>query len=64
MKTNTLIALLTGVAADAVLGVLFAPEKGEESRKKVKKVVVDCLDKAKEKLSDIATEIENSEANE
>lgn len=58
MKSSTFFALLTGVAAGAVLGVLFAPDKGEESRKKVKKMAEDCLDKVKEKLSNQATDAE------
>ena len=64
MKSSTFFALLTGVAAGAVLGILFAPEKGEESRKKVKKTAEDCLGKMKEKLSDLAPEAELAEEDE
>lgn len=58
MRGSSFFALLTGVAAGAVLGILFAPDKGEESRKKVKKAAEDCFDKVKEKMSDIASEAE------
>lgn len=64
MKANSFFALLTGLAAGAVLGVLFAPDKGEESRKKVKKTAEDCLDKMKEKLSDLKGDAEPAVENE
>lgn len=64
MRSKTLLALLTGLAAGAALGVLFAPEKGEESRKKVKKAMEDCFDKAKEKFSDLAAETKKTMKNE
>ena len=34
MKTkNTLIGILSGIAAGALLGILFAPDKGSKTRK-------------------------------
>ena len=56
MKSRTVIALLAGVAVGAVLGILFAPDKGEETRKKVKKTTEDCIDSVKEKLSNLKKE--------
>ena len=53
MKSSSFFALLTGVAAGVTLGILLAPEKGEETRKKIKKTAEDCVDKVKEKISDI-----------
>lgn len=64
MKASSFFALLTGLAAGAVLGVLFAPDKGEESRKKVKKTAEDCLDRIKEKLSDSNGDTEPAVENE
>ena len=53
MKSRTVIALLAGAAVGAALGILLAPDKGEESRKKVKQTAEDCIDKVKEKLSNL-----------
>lgn len=36
MKNGNLFALITGLAAGAVLGILFAPGKGEETRRKLR----------------------------
>lgn len=61
MKASTFFALLTGAAAGITLGVLFAPEKGEENRKKVKKAVEDCFDKVKEKMNDFSADSKAAE---
>ena len=58
MKPSSFFALLTGMAAGAVMGILFAPEAGEESRKKVKKAARACLDKVQEKFDDFVSVIE------
>ncbi len=34
---NTLLALVTGAAIGAAVGLLYAPESGEETRKKLNK---------------------------
>jgi gas vesicle protein len=44
---NTLLALLTGAAIGAGVGILYAPDKGEKTRKKLKK----NADKAKKEFS-------------
>ena len=64
MKGDSLFALIAGAAAGLTLGLLFAPEKGEETRRKVKVAAaegwdefVDATDdgweKAKETYNDV-----------
>ncbi|GAB2824362.1 YtxH domain-containing protein [Ferruginibacter profundus] len=59
-----LTAVAAGVAAGAVLGILFAPDKGSETRKKIneqgKKIahnVKDSFEKGKEKLNGLKEDI-------
>lgn len=64
MKANSFFALLTGMAAGAVLGLLFAPESGEKSREKIKKAADDCLSKVKAKWEEELDEEEEEEEEE
>ena len=50
MKANSFFALLAGIAAGAVLGVLVAPAPGEESRRKVKDAAGKALDSVKKAI--------------
>jgi gas vesicle protein len=49
-SSKILVALLGGLAAGLVLGVLFAPEKGEDTRRKVSDAANDFSEKIKTKI--------------
>jgi gas vesicle protein len=51
------LGLLAGVAAGALLGVLFAPEKGKTTRKNITKKSEDYVDSLKEKFNDLLDSI-------
>ncbi|KAA8485467.1 gas vesicle protein [Arcticibacter tournemirensis] len=55
-NTKILVALLAGVAAGAALGILFAPEKGTETRDKLNDALKNLGDSIKDRA---AEEIEN-----
>ena len=57
MNNNSFFGLLTGLAAGAVLGILLAPEKGEETRRKVREAALDGYDELKDSLSDLGDKV-------
>jgi len=57
-NTGKLIgALLLGAAIGGALGILFAPDKGSETRKKILSKSDDLTDALKEKLDDFMEEL-------
>jgi len=58
MKTsNTILGILGAAAAGAFLGVLFAPDKGTETRKKIKDKSKDYGDNLKGKVDGILSSL-------
>lgn len=56
-SSNMLLALLAGAAAGVAIGILIAPEKGSDSRKKVvdtaRKLADTVLNKAEEIIDEL-----------
>ncbi len=55
-NSKVVVALLAGLAAGAALGLLFAPEKGTDTRDRLSDSLKDFGDSVKERA---ATEIDN-----
>jgi gas vesicle protein len=51
------LGILAGVSAGALLGILFAPEKGIDTRKKISKIGDDYIDDLKSKFDDFLDSI-------
>lgn len=52
-------ALLLGAAIGSALGILFAPDKGSETRKKISTKGNDLTDAVKEKIQELIEEFKN-----
>jgi gas vesicle protein len=52
-----LLGVLAGVAAGAVLGILFAPDKGKDTRKKIVKKGEDYVDEIKGKFNGLIDDL-------
>lgn len=58
MSAGKLITgVLLGAAAGAVLGILFAPDKGSETRKKISQKGADLRDSIKSKISNLVDDL-------
>jgi gas vesicle protein len=58
MSTGKIVlGVLAGIAAGAALGVLIAPDKGANTRRKIKQSGVDLADDLKENVSSVVDNI-------
>lgn len=63
MKSESFLALLAGTAMGVVIGMLIAPEKGSDLRKKVKESVdegSESLKNAKDRIVDKLKDLESA----
>ncbi len=56
-SSKLVLGIIGGVAAGALLGVLFAPEKGSKTRKKIVDKSKDFADDMKEKFEDLYSDV-------
>lgn len=52
-SSKVLAGALAGLAAGVAIGLLFAPDKGSETRRKISDKYSDLSDSVKEKLNDL-----------
>jgi gas vesicle protein len=52
-KTGTLVAVLAGAAIGAAVGILFAPDQGANTRRKIKDTASGKADEIKDKLAEL-----------
>ena len=58
-SSNVLLGIVGGLAAGAVLGVLFAPDKGTNTRKKIAKKSSDLKDNITDSFNDFVSNVED-----
>jgi gas vesicle protein len=58
-NTKTTLAIIAGVAIGALAGILFAPEKGSETRKKIASNTGDLAESLKNSFGDFVDNLKN-----
>ena len=56
-KSNVVLGVLAGAAIGAMLGVLYAPDKGSNTRKKIHRKGEDIVDDLKGKAENLAEKV-------
>jgi gas vesicle protein len=61
--TKTLLGFIAGAAVGAALGILFAPDKGTETRRKISEQSNDLADNLKGKFTDLVDGVKDKFSN-
>ncbi|MFH4967263.1 YtxH domain-containing protein [Gaetbulibacter sp. M240] len=59
-ESNVVVGMLAGTAIGATLGVLFAPDKGSNTRQRIVDEAIDAKDKALEEAENLKEKVMNS----
>lgn len=59
-NSKTVLGFLAGAAVGSILGILFAPDKGTETRKKISETGNDVTDSLKSKFNDFVDGIRDT----
>ncbi len=60
MANKALLGFLAGAAVGAIAGILFAPDKGSETRRKISKKTGDVTDGVKNAFNDFIDGVKNT----
>jgi len=58
-KTGTIVAVLAGAAVGAAIGILFAPDEGVKTRKKIKDGALAKKDELKDKITELTETVKS-----
>lgn len=62
-STKTMLGFLAGAAVGALAGILFAPDKGSNTRKKIASKTGDITDSIKNSFGDFVDSVKSSYSN-